>query len=73
MTFVNETRSANDGLKLAISAAVFHLMQRIENYRTYRKTIAELSMLNATQLADLGLHHGDITRAAREAVYGTRG
>jgi len=73
MAFVTETRISNDTLKLAISEAVYGVVQRLDDYRTYRRTVSELRALSATQLADLGLHAGDIRRVATEAVYGSRG
>lgn len=73
MTFVTETHSGNDTLKLALSASVYNLVQRFDDWRTYRRTVSELRSLSMSQLADLGLHAGDIRRAAREAVYGIRG
>lgn len=35
-----------------------------------RRTRAELAVLSDRDLADLGIHRGDIGRIAREAVYG---
>lgn len=55
-----------------ISSAVYSALQRIVAYRTYRNTIAELSRLNAHELADLGMHRGEIRRIAHECVYGHR-
>ena len=55
-----------------ISSAVYSALQRVVDYRTYRSTIAELSRLSAHDLADLGLHRGEIRRVAHECVYGHR-
>lgn len=70
MTYITQNRSGLDALKLDISAAIFGLMQRMEERRAYRQTVAELRRLDARQLADLGLHYSEIKRAARETVYG---
>lgn len=72
MAYATQTRSGADLLKLEISSAVYHALQRLDDYRAYRRTISELSRLNAHQLADLGLHRSEIARVAREAVYGPR-
>ena len=71
MAYVTHSRSGSDALKLEISASIYGLMQRWEEKRAYRKTVAELRRLDAAQLADLGLHYSEITRVAREAVHGT--
>lgn len=65
-------RSVYNVLAEDISAVAYSALQRILAYRTYRKTIAELSQLNARDLADLGLHRGEIRRIAHECVYGHR-
>ena len=70
MAFVSENRSGLNALQLEISATIYHGLQRWDEYRTYRRTINELSRLNGRQLADLGLHRSEIRRAAEEAVYG---
>jgi uncharacterized protein YjiS (DUF1127 family) len=48
------------------------MVKRYTDYRAYRQTVRELSLLSARDLADLGLHHGEIQRVAYESVYGTR-
>ena len=73
MTFVTETRISDETVSLAISSAVYGLVQRIADYRTYRETLSGLRGLNKTQLAELGLQEGDIRRVATAAVYGSRG
>jgi uncharacterized protein YjiS (DUF1127 family) len=60
--------SVGEELRRAIHAA----MQRVVDYRAYRRTIRELSELSAHDLADLGLHHSEIRRVAYESVYGAR-
>lgn len=72
MAFANVTRSADRGLNIEISAAVYALINRIADYRAYRRTVAELSVLGGSELADLGLNRSSIHAAAYEAVYGKR-
>ncbi|AWZ22536.1 conserved hypothetical protein [Roseovarius sp. EC-HK134] len=71
-TTLNTSRSATAVLGEDLSAAVYAAMQRFVNYRTYRRTVNELSQLSAHDLADLGLHRSEIRRVAHETVYGHR-
>ena len=43
------------------------IYERIRRWRRYRTTVRELENLSGRELADLGIHRGDITRLAREA------
>lgn len=70
MTFAPLYRSNDRALSLQLSADLFHLIQRVEDYRNYRRTVAALQSLNAMQLADMGIAPRDIKQAARKAVYG---
>lgn len=70
MTFATLHGSGDQTLRLQFSTDLLHLVQRVEAYRDYRRTIAELEKLNAAQLADLGLSRKDIRDVARRAVYG---
>ncbi|WP_297772487.1 DUF1127 domain-containing protein [uncultured Roseovarius sp.] len=65
-------RSAVQVLGEDVSAAIYAAMRRIADYRTYRQTVNELSVLSTRDLADLGLHRGEIRRVAYETVYGNR-
>ncbi|WP_111732002.1 DUF1127 domain-containing protein [Roseovarius amoyensis] len=69
MVFNTESRTASSGLALEFSAAVHHLMQRLHDYKTYRKTVRELSKLDDRTLAELCIHRSGITAEARKAVY----
>ncbi|MGX0975552.1 uncharacterized protein YjiS (DUF1127 family) [Roseovarius sp. MBR-51] len=71
-TSIDIRRSAAAVLGEDLSAAVYAAMQRIANYRTYRRTVNELSQLSTHDLADLGLHRSEILRVAHETVYGHR-
>ena len=70
MANASNTRAANGGLMLDLSAAFYHAYQRVVDFRAYRKTVAELSQLSNADLADLGLTRTTIHDAARKAVYG---
>ncbi|SDO43491.1 Uncharacterized conserved protein YjiS, DUF1127 family [Lutimaribacter pacificus] len=48
------------------------LQDRIARYRLYRKTVNELAVLNARELADLGLCRAQIRAVAYQAAYGDR-
>lgn len=64
------TRSALDRAPDSVSSRFAALHRRISEYREYRKTVAELRALDTRELEDLGIARFDITRIAREAVYG---
>ncbi len=70
MAFAALNRTGLNALNIEISATVYRGLQRIEEYRAYRRTVAELSRLDARQLADLGLHRSGIRSVARETIYG---
>lgn len=70
MTFATFHRSNDHAIGLQFSADLFHLIQRVEDYRNYRRTLAALRSLSSLQLADMGLTPRDIKPAARAAVYG---
>jgi uncharacterized protein YjiS (DUF1127 family) len=44
--------------------------ERYTQYRIYRKTLAELSMLTRRELSDLGLNRSMLKNVALEAAYG---
>jgi uncharacterized protein YjiS (DUF1127 family) len=46
-----------------------NLTHRRAQHRAYRSTVRELAMLSDRELADAGLHRGDIRDIAREAAY----
>lgn len=70
MTYVTHTNTGLAALKLDISAAIYSVMQRYDDYRAYRETLVQLRELDDSQLADLGLNRSDIARTAHEAVFG---
>ncbi|AZV77503.1 DUF1127 domain-containing protein [Parasedimentitalea marina] len=45
---------------------------RFTQYRLYRKTLVELSMLTRRELADLGLNRSMLKNVAHEAAYGSK-
>lgn len=71
MTFASYTQIGDKDFRLALSSSLYRMMQRFEDYREYRRTIAALRDLSTAQLADLGLNRCGVIAAAREAVYGT--
>ncbi|MFD1159859.1 DUF1127 domain-containing protein [Roseovarius aestuarii] len=72
MAFATDTRTATGGLKIELSAAIYRLMARVTDYRSYRRTVSALSDLGSRELADLGLSRASIHSTAYSAVYGTR-
>ena len=72
MTYAQFTQIGDNELRLSLSTAIYRLMQRIEEYREFRRTVAALRDLSSAQLADLGLNRTEILRAASESVYGSR-
>lgn len=64
-----ETTSAARGSFFSFVSAQFDLvLERVAQYRTYRKALDELQSLDARELADIGLTRGDVRRLAREAA-----
>ncbi len=45
---------------------------RMEQYRTYRRTVNELTSLSDRELADLGINRSMIGSIATDAAYGAR-
>lgn len=64
----------NTSVSLAIMARVEATLKTLRaeraQRRLYRQTLAELTALNARELADLGLAHQNLSAIARKAVYG---
>ncbi len=71
MTFTQQNHVSNSGIALEISVAVHAVMQRLSDYRSYRRTLSELSRLDARTLADLGMDRSGIGAAAKAAIYGS--
>jgi len=46
------------------------LLKAVEDYRLYRRTLAELESLSNRELADLGLSRFAIKQVAYDSVYG---
>ena len=61
---------AIDTLLEDLGAAMRRAVRRFNDWRLYQRSIRELSQLGGEELSDLGLHHSEIRRVAREAVYG---
>ena len=69
MTYVIHTDRALGGASVGqfLSGLKASLAQRLAQHRVYRSSLSELAMLTDRELADLGIHRGDI---AQKAVYG---
>ncbi|MEL6679497.1 MAG: DUF1127 domain-containing protein [Pseudomonadota bacterium] len=70
MAYVSSTTRTDSALLANAKAYFENAMDAFTKYRLYNRTVSELSALSATELADLGLTHGSIRAAARDAVYG---
>lgn len=68
MAFLTDTLHTPFASKFA--ATLSTLIADAQNYRMYRKTVAELSSLSNNELFDLGLNRSTIKTSAIEAVYG---
>jgi uncharacterized protein YjiS (DUF1127 family) len=64
------TLSASDRAADAGRGLLARLNKTLADYRTYRRTYAELASLTDRELADLGISRVAIRDIAREAVYG---
>lgn len=64
------TTAARPGLRDRIAARLHAGRTGYANWRTYRRTIEELSALDNRDLADLGLSRSMIRGIAYEAAYG---
>lgn len=52
------------------AAIVRSIKTAIERRRVFKQTVAELNLLTARELGDLGISRGSIRSVAREAAYG---
>lgn len=66
----DNTRNNASALSGGFSTAIHAMVQRISDYRMYRRTIKELSALSSHDLADLGISRSEIPYLARNSVYG---
>lgn len=64
------TLGALDRARSAANSRLEALQRTITEYRQYRNTLRELAALSDRDLNDLGISRYDITRIARESVYG---
>lgn len=55
-----------------LRARVQAILRRLSDYRTYCRSVSEMSDLSMRELADLGLHRSEIRQVAQETVYGQR-
>ncbi|WP_226781881.1 DUF1127 domain-containing protein [Oceaniglobus trochenteri] len=71
MAYITNTHGAARSDIMGRTAAFFkNIGERMEQYRTYRRTLTELSQLSERELADLGINRAMINTIATEAAYG---
>ncbi|NCO21494.1 MAG: DUF1127 domain-containing protein [Rhodobacterales bacterium] len=71
MAFMTNTRgTARTDIPGRLSAFVSAAKIRMDQYRTFRRTLSELSALTDRELADLGINRSMINSIASEAAYG---
>jgi len=70
MTFMNSTQTTP--IANTLRGTLADVGERWTQYRTYRRTLAELSVLSNRDLADLGLHRSALRGIAWKATYGTQ-
>ncbi|MDQ2089283.1 DUF1127 domain-containing protein [Marimonas arenosa] len=71
MAYANTAQSTHGAAGFA--AAIEVLTERFNQYRLYRRTLAELAELSDRERSDLGFSRQSPRAAAYEAVYGARG
>ena len=67
MTYLSHTDRASGGVSIGqtLSNLTASLTQRWSRFRTYHRTLNELSMLSDHELADIGIHRANIGDVAR--------
>jgi uncharacterized protein YjiS (DUF1127 family) len=51
-----------------MKGTTMNIIASYKNWRKFRETYNELSRLSSRELADLGIHRGEIERVAKQAV-----
>lgn len=72
MAYYTDTHARGDLTERALATVAQFLENAATRHaqrRVYRETISELSALSGRDLADLGIHFGEIKRIAYEAAY----
>lgn len=70
MAHVAETKGTALSFPARLGEIFSQFRETYAAWRTYRRTMEELSCLSKRELDDLGLNHGDIPRISMEAAYG---
>jgi uncharacterized protein YjiS (DUF1127 family) len=67
MTYLSHTDRASGGMSIgsSLSNLKASLTQRWNQFRTYHRTLNELSTLSDHELADIGVHRANIGAVAR--------
>lgn len=70
MAYAHQSRFTHSAFGECLRRVVDVTRDSLERRRVYRRTIVELSALEACDLADLGIDRSMIRRLALEAAYG---
>jgi len=68
MTALTHNTAKGASVLARLHAATDALFDRVNRYRMYRRTFAELSALTNHELADIGLHRSELRGVARETA-----
>jgi uncharacterized protein YjiS (DUF1127 family) len=63
-----EIRRRFDRNHTNMKGTTMNIIASYKNWRKFRETYNELSRLSSRELADLGIHRGEIERVAKQAV-----
>lgn len=72
MVYANDILAGRNTHNHGFAAVFAKVKEAIAKRRLYAHTIKELSQLTDRELADLGLHHGQIHSVAHNSVYGPK-
>ncbi len=70
MASMTEIFATSNGAGTRMNNLTTNLRARWEAHKVYRTTYSELAGLSDRELADLGMHRGNIASIAYEAAYG---
>lgn len=70
MAHTSDFRSVGFSFVPRIAELCVSFTKNLEQYRTYRRTLAELESLTSRELADIGLNRHALKDIAYESAYG---
>jgi uncharacterized protein YjiS (DUF1127 family) len=70
MAYVTATRLPAKSLADHVFSLIAALKEARERRAHYRQAYGELNKLNRRELAEFGMHHGDLEEIARREAYG---